>query len=99
MSKAVDRSLYSPQVVRRYLDAVGVPLFVWSADGPRPDLTAAWGAIDDISSAAGLDAAAARLNRSLAEQRIVWIAAGPVTALNAASTGRCGLVPVAHRKP
>jgi hypothetical protein len=98
VSKAADRSLYSPPVVRRYLEAVGVPLFVWSSDGPRPDLTAAWGQIDDISSAAGLEAAAARLNRSLAEQRIVWIAASPLTAISAESTGRCGLFPVAHRK-
>jgi len=99
VSKAADKSLYSPLVVRRYLDAVGVPLFVWSADGPRPDLTAAWGPIDDISNAAGLEAASARLNRSLAKQRIVWLAADPVTALNAESTGRCGLVPVAQQKP
>jgi len=99
VSKAADSSLYSPPVVRRYLEAVGVPLFVWSADGPRPDLTAAWGEIDDISSAAGLEAAAARLTRSLAGQRIVWIAAGPIAALSAEGTGRCGLSPVAHRKP
>ena len=98
LSKAPDSSLYAAPVVRRYLEAVGVPLFVWSADGPRADLAAAWGEIDDVSSAAGLEAAAARLNRSLAEQRIVWIATDPLTVLRAESTGRCGLFPVAHRK-
>lgn len=99
LSKAADRSLYAPPVVRRYLAAVGVPLFVWSADGPRPDLTSAWGQIDDISTPAGLEAATARLNRSLEQQRVVWIAGGPLTALSAESTGRCGLSPVARPQP
>jgi hypothetical protein len=97
VSKAPDRSLYSPLIVRRYLEEVGVPLFVWSADGPRPDLTGAWGQIDDISTAAGLEAAVARLNRALMQQRVVWVAAGPLRALRAEGTEGCGLTPVAHR--
>lgn len=97
VSKAPDRSLYSPLIVRGYLEETGVPLFVWSADGPRPDLTGAWGQIDDISTAAGLEAAVARLNRTLMQQRIVWVAAGPLRALRAEGTEGCGLTPVAHR--
>ncbi len=96
--KAPDRSLYSPPVVRRYLEAVGVPLFVWSADGPRPDLAAAWGTIDDISTPAGLQAAVARLNDAIARQRIVWVAADPVTVLKAEGAERCGLTPVANHQ-
>jgi len=99
VSKAADRSLYSPLVVRRYLEETGVPLFVWSADGPRPDLTGAWGDVDDISTGSGLTAAVKRLNAALMKQRIVWIAADPLTVLNTEVAERCGLTPVAHRKP
>jgi hypothetical protein len=96
VSKSPDTSLYSPAVVRGYLEEIGVPLFVWSADGPRPDLAGAWGRIDDISNAAGMEAALSRLNASLPAQRIVWVATEPLTALRAQSSGTCGLTPVAH---
>jgi hypothetical protein len=97
VSKSADTSLYSPAVVRAYLDEVGVPLFVWSAEGARPDLTAAWGRIDDVSTPAGMEAAIARLNASQAAQRIVWVAAERVASLRAENSGNCGLTPVAHR--
>ena len=98
LSKTPDRSLYAPLAVRPYLEETGVPLFVWSADGPRPDLTGVWGPIDDISTAAGLEAAIARLNNALMQQRIVWVAADPLTVLRAEGTRGCGLTPVAHRR-
>jgi hypothetical protein len=97
VSKSPDTSLYSPTVVRGYLDEVGVPLFVWSADGPRPDLTAAWGRIDDISNQSGMESAITRLNASLDAQRIVWVAAEPLAVLRAEASAACGLTPVAHR--
>ncbi|HEV7425053.1 MAG TPA: hypothetical protein VGQ46_01705 [Thermoanaerobaculia bacterium] len=97
LSKAQDTSLYSPAVVRGYLDEIGVPLFVWSSDGPRSDQTATWGRIDDISTAAGMTTAVTRLNAALAAQRIVWVAAEPLTALRAEGSERCGLTPVAHQ--
>lgn len=97
LSKNADRSLYSPPVVRRYLEETGVPLFVWSSERPLSD-AGAWGQVDDISTNAGLEAAVAKLNRALSQQRIVWVAADPLTALNAAGTERCGLVPVARRR-
>ncbi|HXH39759.1 MAG TPA: hypothetical protein VNN08_14110 [Thermoanaerobaculia bacterium] len=96
LSKTPDRSLYTSATVRRYLEETGVPLFVWSADGPLPDQAGAWGQIDDISTAAGLEAAVARLNRALTQQRVVWVAADPLRALRAEGTERCGLIPVAH---
>jgi hypothetical protein len=99
LSKTPDRSLYTATTVRRYLEVTGVPLFVWSADGPRPDLAGAWGPIDDISTAAGLEAAVVRLNRALGQQRIVWIASDPLKALRAEGTERCGLTPMAHPGP
>ena len=97
LSKFADTSLYSPAVVRGYLEEVGVPLFVWSSDGPRPDLAAAWGRIDDISTPAGMEAAVNRLNASLQAQRIVWVAAEPLIALQAEAAATCGLTPMAHR--
>lgn len=98
LSKSADTSLYSPAVVRGYLEEIGVPLFVWSADGPRPDLTAAWGTIEDISTLPGMTTAIAALSASLAAQRIVWLAEEPLTALRAEGAERCGLTPVAHRQ-
>lgn len=95
LSNKHDSSIYTAPVVRRYLAEIGVPLFVWSAQNPRADQTASWGPIDDISTFAGLDAAVTRLNKALAAQRIVWIAADPLTALRATGAQRCGLTPVA----
>src|SRR3954467_5024606 len=91
LSKFRPSSLYAAPVVRGYLEEVGVPLFVWSPDGPRPDLAAAWGRIDDISTQAGMEAAVTRLNASLAAQRIVWVAAEPLAALRTESSPTCGL--------
>jgi hypothetical protein len=99
LSKLPDASLYAAPVVRGYLESIGVPLFVWSADGPRPDLAPAWGRIDDVSTQAGMEAAVTRLSTSLAAQRIVWVAAEPLMALRAEGAGTCGLIPVAHQQP
>jgi hypothetical protein len=97
LGKKADQSLYSANVVRRYLEETGVPLVVWSPDGPRPDLAASWGAIEDVSTVNGLVAATAKLNQLLARQRIVWLAADALTALHAKASERCGLTPIAHR--
>jgi hypothetical protein len=96
LGKKADQSLYAAKVVRRYLEEVGVPLLVWSPDGPRPDLAESWGPVEDVSTAATLMAASARLENLLAQQRIVWLAADPLTALRAQAAERCGLTPVAH---
>jgi hypothetical protein len=91
-----DRSTADPAAVRHYLQSVGVPLFVWSVSGPRPDLEAAWGDIDDISSPNQFRAAVERLRDSLASQRIAWIASDPLTALHVKADPRCGVTPLAH---
>ena len=91
-----DRSNAEPEAVRRYLESVGVPLFVWSVSGPRPDLEAAWGDIDDISTPRQFQAAAQRLRDSLAAQHIAWVASDPLTALRATAAPRCGITPLAH---
>jgi hypothetical protein len=93
LSNAADNSLYAPAIVRLYLEETGVPLFVWSAE---PAAGSAWGAVEDVSTPKGLDAAVARLNDALAKQRIVWVAADPLGALHAQAEERCGLAPVAR---
>ena len=96
VSDTHDESVYSPAAVRHYLDTIGVPFFVWSLRGPRPDLLAWWGPVDDISSRQGLRLAIERLRQTLARQRIVWLAAEPVTALSASVKSDCGVRPLAH---
>jgi len=96
LGKKADQSLYAAKVVRRYLEEVGVPLLVWSPDGPRPDLADSWGPVEDVSTASALIAESAHLEKLLAQQRIVWLAADPLTALRAQTAERCGLTPVAH---
>ena len=74
-----DASRYEPATVRRYLDSIRVPLFVWSVERPAekpaaasPAL-AAWGKVEDVSTLARLRSAVADLREELASQRIVWV--------------------------
>lgn len=99
LSRHNDASSYGGAVSRRYLSSIGVPLFVWSLDGSRPELRDVWGDIDDVSSLSGLRVAADRLRAELASQRVAWVAADPVNALRIQSTGRCGLTPLARSSP
>jgi hypothetical protein len=43
LSDAEDKSHYKPADVRHYLAEIGVPPFVWSLKGPRPELADSWG--------------------------------------------------------
>ncbi|HXH91797.1 MAG TPA: hypothetical protein VNN25_09460, partial [Thermoanaerobaculia bacterium] len=90
-----DRSLAQPEAVRHYLEEVGVPLFVWSVNGPRPDLEPAWGEIEDIGTPRQFQMAVQRLRATLAAQHIAWVAADPLTALRAEADPRCGITTVA----
>jgi hypothetical protein len=91
-----DNSSAEPAAVRRYLESIGVPLFVWSVSGPRPDLETEWGDIDDISTPNQLRLAVERLRSTLASQRVVWISSDPLTALRVDADPRCGITPLAH---
>ena len=97
LSSHEDASAHSAASVRRYLASIGVPLFVWSPSGPRPDMLAAWGEIDDISSRANLKSAVDRLRAELASQRVAWVATDPVTALRLRPTGKCAITPLASQ--
>jgi len=72
-----DASRYDPAVVRRYLAAVHVPLFVWSLYGAGNAAARAWmeswGKVEDISTLPRLEAAVSRLKAELDSQRIVWL--------------------------
>ena len=96
LSGHADGSAHSVESVRRYLSSIGVPLFVWSPSGPRPDMRATWGEIDDISSRAKLKIATDRLRAELKSQRVAWVATDPVTALRLRPTGKCAITPLAQ---
>lgn len=70
-----DSSRYGPATVRRYLESIRVPLFVWSLEKKpknKPAL-AAWGEVEDISSLSKLHRAFDRLEEELKSQRVVWV--------------------------
>jgi len=69
---AADPSLFLPAAVRGYLDAIGVPLFVWSVGRPGRAL-AAWGDAQSIASPWELRRAYERLEREVLSQQIVWL--------------------------
>ena len=92
-----DGSSHDPASIRGYLSTIGVPLYVWSLTGPRPEL-AGWGEIDDISSPAKLKDAVERLHTDLETQRVAWLATDGVSALRVQATGRCNLTPLAVTK-
>jgi hypothetical protein len=70
-----DASRYGSAVVRRYLETLHVPLFVWCPErgGAKSPELASWGEVADISSLQGLRGAVSRLKDVLAAQRIVWV--------------------------
>ncbi|HSY52015.1 MAG TPA: hypothetical protein VLC46_24645 [Thermoanaerobaculia bacterium] len=99
LSPFKDTSTHSGASIRTYLASIGVPLFVWSPAGPRPELEEEWGHIQDVSSLPKLRVAAGLLRAELSTQRVAWVAARPVNAFRIESTGRCGIVPLARAAP
>ncbi len=69
---AVDPSLFLPATVRCYLDAIGVPLFVWSVGRPGRAIEA-WGDAQNVALPWELRHAYDRLERELLSQQIVWL--------------------------
>src|SRR5207247_9896983 len=82
--------------VRRYRASIGVALFVRSLTERRPEQAAAWGEIDEISSAYGLRRATERVRSALDSQRIAWLASDPVSALRVSVRGDCGVALLAR---
>ena len=68
-----DKSRSDPALVRRYLEAIRVPLVVWTFGDPTAPAAAAWGRAEDVSSQNKMRKAFTRLEEVLSSQRIVWI--------------------------
>ncbi|HVS66829.1 MAG TPA: hypothetical protein VMT85_25360 [Thermoanaerobaculia bacterium] len=69
--RAEDRSQLTPERVRRYLGALGVPLHVWSAVADQWQ-GAGWGPVEDVSTIWKLEAAARSVRKGLERQRLIW---------------------------
>jgi hypothetical protein len=78
-----DYSRHPPFIVRHYLERIGVPLRVWSLTGVKPEMTAAWGDVRDVSNPDLLRIATEELRQMLDQQRIAWLALHPLAALKA----------------
>ena len=67
-----DLSTYKPAVVRRYLELLRVPLFVWSLETEPPE-GSPWGPVEAVGTSRGMRAAYERLRSALDSQAIVWV--------------------------
>jgi hypothetical protein len=68
---AEDTSEISPASVREYLQALRVPLVVWSTR--NDEAMAPWGHVDTVKGLGSIDKLSRRLMKSLHRQWIVWI--------------------------
>jgi len=64
-----DASRLEPKQVREYLNAAGVPLYVWLLSGNHER----WTEAEDISTPHGFSNAFEKLQRDLESQRVVWL--------------------------
>ena len=71
--KREDGSRFSPEVARRYLADLHVPLFVWDLSGPAARPPDGWGEPRPVDNADDLLRAVQRVRSRLEEQRIVWL--------------------------
>ena len=68
-----DASKLSPEVVRRYLAKLRVPLYVWAIDGSSARKAEAWGNVVVVRDYPAFIAAGQTLLDEVAAQRIVWV--------------------------
>lgn len=68
-----DGSLFGPEVARRYLQDLRVPLVVWDFSGPGRDAPPGWGDARPVDNADDLVRRVRRIRYRLEEQRIVWV--------------------------
>lgn len=92
LEETADLSVSSPEVIRRYLERLGVPLFVWSVGKMQPR---GWGKVVDIRTRYNLTTAVDAVKSALRKQRIAWVAADPLESLRIEGNDRCGLKPAA----
>jgi hypothetical protein len=95
IGKEKDASRQRAAVVRRYLERIGVPLFVWSLIGKKAEVTDVWGDVVDVSSLPKLHQATEELRKELERQRVAWLPMQPLDALRVQAADSCGFAPVA----
>jgi hypothetical protein len=71
--KPLDASRSNPSLVRAYLDAIHVPLAVWSLGAPATPAVAVWGEARKVLPIGRMRKAFTDLKKDLASQRIVWV--------------------------
>jgi len=71
--KREDGSRFKPDVARRYLADLHVPLFVWDLSGPAADPPEGWGEMRPVDNVDDLSRAVRRVRSTLEDQRIVWL--------------------------
>lgn len=70
-----DRSMHSPEVIRGYLDAIDVPLVVWSTAALKwKGVEHGWGEIKDVRQGWGFLRGLDQVLKGLEKQRLVWFA-------------------------
>ena len=94
LENTADLSVNSPALIRRYLERLGVPLFVWSIGKTN---ARGWGDVVDIKTRYNLITAVDAVKSALRKQRIAWVAADPLASLRIEGNDRCGLKPAAAR--
>ena len=71
--RSPDGSRLAPEVARRYLAKLRVPLHVWAVDGPSARKAERWGNVTVIRDYPAFLAASQKLLDGVAAQRVVWV--------------------------
>jgi hypothetical protein len=71
--KREDGGRFPPEVARRYLADLHVPLVVWDLSGPAAEPPSGWGEMRPVDNVDDLARGVRRLRYQLDEQRIVWL--------------------------
>jgi hypothetical protein len=69
-----DGSRIAPEVARRFLAELRVPLEVWDLSGPAAEPPSGWGELRPVDNVDDLLRAVRRVRTLAGEQRIVWLA-------------------------
>jgi hypothetical protein len=70
---SLDSSRLAPEVVRRYLAKLRVPLYVWAVDARSARKAERWGKVTLVRNYLDFLAAGRTLLDDVANQRIVWV--------------------------
>ncbi|HEV8582407.1 MAG TPA: hypothetical protein VGX68_25350 [Thermoanaerobaculia bacterium] len=95
-----DESLYDAAMVRRFLAALRVPLFVWCLEEPAPGSPlAAWGTCENVTAAPGIVNGMDRIRKELDAQRIILVDGRHLPQSIALSSAAIGVELVGERTP